>query len=441
MAATAKSLKSGYVPMVGPDDELDLYGSGWRPANALPVRCKHCSFPDIDFAPKPYLLSRGFSSPAESWSALGGNFLVRERMRKILELAIPKACDFHPTAELKSKKPTPWFLAVPKQKVTVGGKPSEREKCPKCGEPKTGYDFYDKDRNYNALDKCDAKGADIFKTVEWSGNQIVEDRFAEINKYRTQSKTPLMEWSESYGYLDPPTHKERWTRQHIGRELMFSVRLAQLLKAAKVKGQLVVYYYFKDFKPTDADLAWVDERLALLAKNKLVDAAALGKKAVGKAGKASKSATDKKSDAATDKWFKEYVKKSAKKKPAAVEFESIEKKHKLKLPKSYKDFIKTLGSKSFKDVNDMDGSTTKVLSPKQLEFTDYRLGALEDTDEDSAAVDGVMFATIDSGDCFVFDVSGKTADPPVFFYNHEINAMEPWSNNFAACIKRFAEKN
>src|SRR5262245_14695178 len=102
MAATAKGLKSGYVPMVGPDDELDLYGSGWRPANSLPVRCKHCSFPDIDFAPKPYLLSRGFSSPAESWSALGGNFLVRERMRKIIELAVPKACDFYPTAELKS---------------------------------------------------------------------------------------------------------------------------------------------------------------------------------------------------------------------------------------------------------------------------------------------------------------------------------------------------
>ena len=81
------------------------------------------------------------------------------------------------------------------------------------------------------------------------------------------------------------------------------------------------------------------------------------------------------------------------------------------------------------------------MPPQKLDFSDYRRGALKDTDEDSAAIDGVMFAEVDSGDCFVFDVATKGGDYPVYFYNHELNAMEPWSSNFAEGVKRFAEKN
>jgi hypothetical protein len=232
----------------------------------------------------------------------------------------------------------------------------------------------------------------------------------------------------------------------LERELIFSVRLAQLWKQAKIKGQLVFSYDFKDFVPTEDDLAWVEEKMALLAKNKLVDAPAkAGKKgskaAGGKAGKAAQGAAAKKAAAAAEKWFKDFLKTDAKKKPAAIDFDAVEKKHKVKLPKSYKEFIMTVGSKSFKDVNDMEGSTTKVLPPKQLDFKEYRAGALEDTDEESAAVDGVMFAATDHGDCFVFDVSGNGNDYPVFYYNHELNMMQPWSGNFAECIRRFAERN
>ncbi len=194
MAGKSNAAPRDCVPMVGPDDQLDVYSNSWRPTNLLPVRCKHCSFPDIDFAPKPYLLARGFSSPAETWSALCGNFLVRERVRRILELAVPKACDFYSTAELKSKKPTPWFLAVPKHIIAAKGLSLLRpEKCSKCGEPKLGYDDYDKERHYIALDKCDRKGADIVKLREWSCRPVAEDRFAEVNKYRKESGTPLME--------------------------------------------------------------------------------------------------------------------------------------------------------------------------------------------------------------------------------------------------------
>jgi hypothetical protein len=171
--------------------------------------------------------------------------------------------------------------------------------------------------------------------------------------------------------------------------------------------------------------------MALLVKHGLVEGGK--KKTAGAKGKSKKSAE---SDAA---WFRNYLETNAGKKVTAADFEAVEKKHKIKLPKSYKDFIGKVGAKKFKDVNDMEGSTTKVLPPKQLDFRDYRAGVLEDVDKESAAVDGVMFASMDSGDCFVFDISRKGTDYPVFYYNHELSAMEPWANDFTGCIRRFAE--
>ena len=125
----------------------------------------------------------------------------------------------------------------------------------------------------------------------------------------------------------------------------------------------------------------------------------------------------------------------------AVDFAPTEKKHKVKLPQDYKDFISIVGTKSFADVCDMEGSTTSVLLPQELDFNDYRRGKVADLEEDDAEVDGVMFAATDAGDCFVFDVSATGNDFPVFWYRHEENTMEPFAPNFAECIKRFAQKN
>ena len=60
---------------------------------------------------------------------------------------------------------------------------------------------------------------------------------------------------------------------------------------------------------------------------------------------------------------------------------------------------------------------------------------------DDAEVDGVVFATMDSGDCFVFEISSSGGDYPIRFYNHEENTLEQYASNFAECIKRFAQKN
>src|SRR3990172_13056915 len=190
------------VRMGGPDDELDEVGDSGRLANIFPAKCKHCSFPDLDFAPKPYLLAKGISSPAETWSAAYANFLVRERVRRMLELAVPKSCDFYPTAELKSKKPTPWTLAVPKRVLPMPGmRLRANERCSKCQQPKLGYFFYEKGQNV-ALRQCDCAGVDVFKSLEWLAIETAEDQFAEINRYRKQSKEEPLVWSKYRDDID-----------------------------------------------------------------------------------------------------------------------------------------------------------------------------------------------------------------------------------------------
>ena len=66
---------------------------------------------------------------------------------------------------------------------------------------------------------------------------------------------------------------------------------------------------------------------------------------------------------------------------------------------------------------------------------------MPDLEGEDAEVDGVMFAETDFGDCFVFDVSAKGNDYPVFWYRHEENTMEAFAANFAECIKRFVQGN
>lgn len=211
----------------------------------------------------------------------------------------------------------------------------------------------------------------------------------------------------------------------IGRDLYFSVRLEQLFKRAKVKGQLVRLGYCKDVKTTPEDEAWIAEKLKLLAEHGLVDAP---KPVAGKTG------------SVAQKWFQQFVKKNAAKKKPGVDFAVMEKKHKVTLPPDYKNFLTVVGAKTFADVNDMEGSTTSVLPPAELDFKDYRAGKVPYLEGEDAEVDGVMFAAVDSGDVFVFDVRAP-GDWPVYFYNHEENVLEHYAANFAECIKRFAQKN
>jgi hypothetical protein len=416
------------VEMTGPDTRMDQFGNLDAPANPLPVKCLHCTMPDLDAVARPYLLAKGFAAPAEHAPAEVGNFLVRERTRKTLELVVPGQCTFVATAEKKSKKPTPWSLAVPMRIVDMPGlelHDSKGGRCNKCGEPKLGYLGR---KNAIAVKQADYAGADVFKTRQWYAQRTEEDSLASVNRHRKSAASPLLDWS-AYGITAPP-HPQRWTRAGLSRDLFFSVRLEQLLKKAKLKGQLVRYTGFDDVKPNSEDLAWIDEKLQLLAEHGLVD---------GKNPAAAKKGTS----GGANKWFTTYLKKNAaKKKPAAVDFAAIEKKQKLTLPQDYKAFISTVGPKTFENVMEQEGFTATILPPAKIDFRTFRRGKMKDLvfEEASLAVDGVMFAASEHGDAFVFDVAQRNAAGtcPVYWYDHEGNTLEPFAPTFADAIKRFA---
>jgi hypothetical protein len=111
------------------------------------------------------------------------------------------------------------------------------------------------------------------------------------------------------------------------------------------------------------------------------------------------------------------------------------------LPQDYKDFASAVGPMTFEDVTETEGFRVRVLPPTQLDFKDYRRGRVPDLDQEQSKIDGVAFATTDHGDAFVIDVSTKDGLYPVFWHNHEQNTLEPFAPTFAACVKRFADKN
>ena len=80
-----------------------------------------------------------------------------------------------------------------------------------------------------------------------------------------------------------------------------------------------------------------------------------------------------------------------------------------------------------------------MLLPKKVDFKMFRRGKMPEFVGEAAEVDGVLFATTDFGDSFVFDVSVKNSDYPVYWYKHEESLLEPYAPNFAECIKRFTQ--
>jgi hypothetical protein len=369
------------------------------------------------------LLAAGFASPAETALAEVGNFLVRDRVRRILEMAAPGACAFHATAERKSQKPTAWWLAVPKTILQVPGMKPISPFCPKCRQPKQGY-WPDPKKFGAAMKAFHCGGADVFKGLTWNCSYIAEDSLAKMNRLRKKDGTPPADWS-FYG-IDAPSHPGRWTRKQISRDLYFSVRLERLLKRAKVRGQLVKVLEVEEVQAAPEDDTWIEEKLALLGEQGLVEA---------------KSIAGKKTSPTVEAWFRSYLKSNSRRRGKPIDFPRIERKLKAKLPQNYKDFISAVGPKSFKHVNDTEGFTVHVLAPSNLDFRSYRRGRIRDLDEEQSQIDGVMFASTEHGDCFVFDISPRNTDYPVFWYDHEQNSLEPFAGSFAECMHRFSKRN
>jgi hypothetical protein len=183
-------------------------------------------------------------------------------------------------------------------------------------------------------------------------------------------------------------------------------------------------YSFKEVQPSAEDEVWIKAKLQLL------DGKQSG--SVGKTGPAGDAA---------QKWFKQFLKRSGGKAAKPQDFSEVEKKQKITLPQDYKKFIAAFGLKTFADVCGLEGTSTRVLLPRKLDFKNYRRGKVPYLEGEQAQVDGVVFAEIDNGDCFVFDVSAEGKEYPVYWHKHEENDLEAFAANFAECIKRFSEKS
>jgi hypothetical protein len=183
------------IEICGSDTTMDHRNlmAGGPGINPLPAACKTCGFPDLDFVPTPYFLIRSRATSNNEFAlAEFGNVLVKARVRKIFETAIPGLCDFHPTFFLKSTELTPWFLAVPRKFGSTGAVSNEIDRCPDCGQPVSAhpgsqYESREIQSQY-----------DLAKSINWA--------------------------SSEYG----------WS-QWMHRDSIMSVRLYRLLKALKVR--------------------------------------------------------------------------------------------------------------------------------------------------------------------------------------------------------------
>ena len=78
------------VQVTGSDDRMDCAQWYFDTINPLPRKCETCGFPDLDYVPQPYFLVRSRTmSPDELAPAYVGNFLVRDRVKRVIELLAP----------------------------------------------------------------------------------------------------------------------------------------------------------------------------------------------------------------------------------------------------------------------------------------------------------------------------------------------------------------
>ena len=366
------------IEMTGSDNRMDCRDMFSDPLNPLPAKCDACGFPDLDDVPQPYQLIQSRTlNPNEMAPAENGNILVRPRVRQILELVAPDEVSFYPTHFKGTSEPTPWLLAVAKHQVETAQVDSKIRRCDGCGEPRSAH-----------------PGTQF---SQWLWNYDSEHHIL-------KSST----WGSSENGWD----------QWISRNLYLSVRLFSLLGKAGVKGLDEATCGTKT-KPDAEDSKWIKTQLGRLEQHGIALHA---------------TGTIAPADA---KWFRAFLKGHAISSAAAEDWKSLEKQTKFKFPKSYKDFINQVGTTSFHNIDQQQGFHVHLLPPGECDTVSFRSGKLK-SDEQSNAVDGVMFARTEHGDAFCFDVRKDRKEYEVFLYLHEQNLFEAYAANFAACIKRFA---
>ena len=344
------------VEISGSDDRMDCRDMFYDPINPLPRKCAKCGFPNLDHVPQPYYLVKSRTlTPNELAPAENGNFFVRDRVRRVLELVAPGQCRYFPTHFKGTTQETPWLLAVPNHQVVTAKVNPTIPRCKECGEPRSAH-----------------------PGTQWSENVFGGPR-------RDQPRVQGWTSDSDYDVLKSATwgSSEKGWDQWISRDLFMSVRLLHLFKKIKAKGFCEASCE-KPVAPDKADSAWITEKLQTIEKDGIP---------------LHPEGTLSEEDA---KWFREYLKTHARKKRSDWDIKVVERRLKTKLPKSYLDFVSRIGSVSFDNVDEQEGFTVEILVPDQLGLEEEWADDLED--EESKAVNGLTFATTAHGDCFCFDV-------------------------------------
>src|SRR5262249_27867577 len=131
-----------------------------------------------------------------------------------------------------------------------------------------------------------------------------------------------------------PIPPYQWTRIALARELYFSARLQALLKKTGTKG---LFLTFDEEKPKDEELAWVEQKYRLLSEQ----------------GLARRPAAQR--SGASTQWFRKYLRQHAVPETIALDWTAIEAKYGVAIPPSYKAFASTVGTMTFKDVDEEKG--------------------------------------------------------------------------------------
>lgn len=358
--------------------------------NPLPTRCPTCRFPDFDVVPQPYFLIRSRThAPQEIDLAHDGNFLMRERVRHIVELLAPDQCLFFPTFFEGTTDPTPWSLAVPIHQLPVARVDPSVPRCPACHEPRHSY-----------------------RSSDWT-----EWLFG----------TPFRPIPLGEGWTDQSPHhlwkSATWDStgprdsRAADRALYMSLRLLRLLEGIGVRGFYEALPYPRTLSQLDeSESAWIEEQRARLT------AAGIPLHAAGSLSKADTA------------WLRKYLKAHRLPTPPAWDKVATERRLKVKLPKSYVNFLDAIGPRTFENVDGRSGFTASV-DPEALVFEELPI----EFDDEANPARPLTFATTGHGDVFCFDVEKGKKEWSVVLYDHETATFQRFAENFAACLRRFVE--
>jgi hypothetical protein len=246
--ARYRQVKNGpprHILLDGSDQRLDRTGNASDRVNAWPVRCDHCTLPDLDFVPSPYRIAKGTASTADLALADLGNLFVKERVKRVLE-RVASDCRFYRAVHAKTGDDTDWWLAVPVQLVKTADIDASVPRCPRCGEPKVAHPG-------SHFRPCDvpAVSAEVFKSAQWSSSNSIAEEIP-----RRQPK--------SLAAPAPKAPKHQWTRLTLDRDLWLSVRLWELFKKLKFKS--LRRDIDCDQRLTAEDRQWVEEQLAAVGQ-------------------------------------------------------------------------------------------------------------------------------------------------------------------------------